>query len=244
MVLERRVLDPDATLVCIHGGLDRGGSFARLARRLNDVDVVAYDRRGYQGSRDVQPVGLSHHVADLVALIGAQRATPVILFGHSYGGVVALAAASAHPELVDDVIIYETPLPWIYRRPGSHLTLGENPEFEAELFFRRVVSDATWERLSESEKESRRADGIALLDDLNVVRGPMPFDLSTLRPRLSYGYGDADGSDYYHDLTEHLAAIVPTLRSQRLDRAGHGVHLASPDLLANYISSEWRASCA
>src|SRR5665213_3502756 len=54
-VAERRVANPEATLICIHGGLDRGGAFARLARRCERFDVVTYDRRGYQGSRRAAP---------------------------------------------------------------------------------------------------------------------------------------------------------------------------------------------
>ena len=59
-VAERRVESPLATVICIHGGLDRGGSFARLARRMELFDLVAYDRRGYQGSRDLGPLGLEY----------------------------------------------------------------------------------------------------------------------------------------------------------------------------------------
>ncbi|HEY5010734.1 MAG TPA: hypothetical protein VIH73_06215, partial [Acidimicrobiales bacterium] len=56
-VAERRVEHPEATVICIHGGLDRGGSFARLARRIDRFDLVTYDRRGYQASRELQPLG-------------------------------------------------------------------------------------------------------------------------------------------------------------------------------------------
>jgi pimeloyl-ACP methyl ester carboxylesterase len=65
---------PEATLICVHGGLDRGGSFARLARRINAFDVVTYDRRGYQGSRDLQPLSFELHVEDLLALARRERA--------------------------------------------------------------------------------------------------------------------------------------------------------------------------
>ena len=74
-VAERRVIDPEATVICVHGGLDRGGSFARLVRRLETFDVVAYDRRGYQGSRDVQPLGLQYDVDDLSALVTHEAAS-------------------------------------------------------------------------------------------------------------------------------------------------------------------------
>ena len=52
-VAERRVASPQASIIFVHGALDRGGSFARVVRRLVEFDVVVYDRRGYQGSRDL-----------------------------------------------------------------------------------------------------------------------------------------------------------------------------------------------
>ena len=46
MVVHRHNGDALGTVVCVHGTLDRAGSFARMARRLDGADVVAYDRRG------------------------------------------------------------------------------------------------------------------------------------------------------------------------------------------------------
>ena len=40
-----------ATVVFVHGSLDRGESFRRVMRRLPELTTVTYDRRGYQGSR-------------------------------------------------------------------------------------------------------------------------------------------------------------------------------------------------
>ena len=39
------------TVVFVHGSLDRGDSFRRAMRRLPEFTTLAYDRRGYQGSR-------------------------------------------------------------------------------------------------------------------------------------------------------------------------------------------------
>ena len=52
-MLAQRLAFPEANIICVHGGLDRGGSFARLARRTEQFDLIAYDRRGYQGSRSL-----------------------------------------------------------------------------------------------------------------------------------------------------------------------------------------------
>ncbi len=244
-VSERRVLNPHATLICIHGGLDRGGSFARLARRLDTFDVVTYDRRGYQGSRALTPLDLEHHIADLVAIVESEsRRGPVVLFGHSFGGVVALGAALRRPELVAVVLAYESPLPWILHRPSSRPPLSKDAATEAERFFRRMVSNSAWERLSERARESRRLDGPALLSDLGGLHaGGVPYDLSTLTVTLHYLYGDGIIHDYYESLGARLREVVPGVHCRDLENAPHGAHLSNPDQLAAIIEETWEHQC-
>jgi pimeloyl-ACP methyl ester carboxylesterase len=245
-VAERRVERPEATIICVHGGLDRGGSFARLARRTDRFDVVTYDRRGYQGSRALAPLGLSNHIGDLVALARHEEADrPIILFGHSFGGVVAFGAAIADASLSRLVITYEAPLPWILRRSGSRKSREVDPALEAETFFRRVVSDGAWERLSEKERDSRRRDGPALIDDLDGLHGPTPpFDIAQLRTPAVYTYGDVQDRDFYRSLSNELASLNPLISSRQLLNAAHGAHLAVPDQLASLISELWDRTCA
>jgi pimeloyl-ACP methyl ester carboxylesterase len=245
-VSECRVENPEATLICVHGGLDRGGSFARLARRIEYFDVVAYDRRGYQGSRALAPLDLEHHIDDLVALARREAAKgPVILFGHSFGGVVTLGAALREPSLVDFVSVYEAPLPWVLYRESSRPHLSEDAGDEAERFFRRMVSNGAWERLSEMEKNSRRLDGPALLSDLGLLRsGSKPFDLSQLSTPTLYAHGDALFVEYYRALCRDLEVLSPFISSYELANAPHGAHLANPDQLAALLQETWRARCA
>ena len=89
-------------VVLVHGSLDRASSFSRVVRRLSDLHVVTYDRRGYHHSRTggasqggPDPVSgpgadgaFDGHVADLLEVIGERRA---VVVGHSFGGDVALA---------------------------------------------------------------------------------------------------------------------------------------------------------
>lgn len=244
-VAERRVGDGEATIICVHGGLDRGGSFGRLARRTGSFSVIAYDRRGYQGSRDLRPLDLTHHIDDLLALARHEaKHGPVILFGHSFGGVVALGAALADPGLAQLVVAYESPLPWILAREGSTPVPANESDAEVEAFFRRVVSHSAWERLSESERESRRLDGPGLLSDLRVLGDQPPFDIRSLSAATTYVYGDGDRTEYYRRLCRELARLNPIIQSRQLLKAGHGAHLSSPDQLADLIHELWRQRCA
>jgi pimeloyl-ACP methyl ester carboxylesterase len=245
-MLERRVEHPEATIICVHGGLDRGGSFARLARRTEQFDLVAYDRRGYQGSRALRPLSLALNIDDLLAIMRSESArTPVILVGHSYGGVVALGAALAEPSLSQLNLMYETPLPWIVKRESSRAPLSDDASFEVERFFRRMVSNRAWERLSEHEQQSRQLDGPALLSDLKGLHdGGTPFDIAQLTTPTAYIYGDGLIHDYYVALCAEISRINPSIECRELENAPHGAHLAIPDQLAALIEEEWHHVCA
>jgi pimeloyl-ACP methyl ester carboxylesterase len=196
--------------------------------------------------RDLGPLGLAEHASDLIALAEHERrVAPVIFFGHSYGGVVAARAALERPEIVELVINYESPYPWVLPRQSSAPELSDNPEVEAERFFRRMVSNSAWERLSEIERDSRRRDGRALLNDLQVLRsGRVEVDLTQLRRPMTYIYGDGAIMKYYAALAETLRSLNSLISVQSLTSAPHGAHLSNPDVLARLISEIWSSSCA
>ena len=100
-VLSRPAPGGAASVVFVHGSLDRAESFRRVMRRLPEFGTVAYDRRGYQGSRDAGVTDLSGHVDDLLAIASEVRQGPgpgpVVAVGHSFGGDVVVGAALASP---------------------------------------------------------------------------------------------------------------------------------------------------
>jgi pimeloyl-ACP methyl ester carboxylesterase len=246
-VAERRVLDPEATVICVHGGLDRGGSFARLVRRLETFDVVVYDRRGYQGSRGVQPLDLKHHVDDLTALVAHESTSaPVVVFGHSFGGVITLHAAMRDGSPIRLIVNYESPMPWILPRQSPPNDRSTDAAQEAENFFKRMVSPSAWARLSEQERESRRLDGPALISDLDSLRGDeAPFDLGDLATPFTYVHGDSpDRLEHYRALSEGLVVLNPSIATIEMKHAPHAAHLKNPDQLAAIIRQQWLLACA
>lgn len=236
---QHRVSAPRATVVAIHGGLDRAASFTRLSRRLEEFDVIAYDRRGYQRSRSLGPGNLDEHVDDLERVIDWAVATgPVVLLGHSFGGLVAMTLMARHPASAQVIVAYESPLPWIVARPTPTPAPSANGALEAERFFRRVVSDSSWERLHPLEQESRRLDGPALSADLAEMTTPLaPFDLDEITVPVRYLYGDQRSATYYHALARQLETSSPYFSARELAGAQHGAHLSHPDLLAREVRS-------
>lgn len=88
--------DDGPVVVLVHGSMDRSTGMLALARQLDHQwRVVRYDRRGYARSSHDGPFDVADQVADLWRIVGDRR---VVLFGHSYGGNVALAASVERPE--------------------------------------------------------------------------------------------------------------------------------------------------
>ncbi len=196
-------------------------------------------------ARALGPAALDAHVSDLGALIEREAATQrVILFGHSFGGVITFGAALQHLSEVSLIVNYESPLPWVKFRPSSRPPLTDDARFEAEQFFRRVVSASAWERLSELERESRRLDGPALLADLRGLSADhVPYDLSTLKTPATYVHGDGILAPYYRSLGRALTTLNSTIDVEEIEHAHHGAHLSSPDQLFSLLSRRWDLVC-
>lgn len=231
-------------VVLVHGTMDRATSLAKVARRLPDLRVVRYDRRGYGDSRlgaDGAPVPIAatvdEQVEDLVAVIGT---TPAVVVGHSMGGTVALAAADRHPDLVVAVGAYESPRPWVPWWPSSSAggRVAHDAEIDAstaaERFMRRMIGDAQWERLPPSSRRTRRAEGPALVADMVSIRtGAAYADDAVTCPVVAARGGDS--TDHHARASEELARAVPDGELLVVPGARHGAHLTHPDEFAAFV---------
>jgi pimeloyl-ACP methyl ester carboxylesterase len=234
-----------ATVILVHGSLDRAESFRRVMRRLREVTTVAYDRRGYQESRAAGVVDMGGHMVDLLEVAEEVRRTspgPLVAIGHSLGGDVVVGAAVAEPRAFDAIGAFEPPMPWLgFRRsdigddrPRSWAPMADDPGEEAERFFGRMVSQSAWERLTEEGKATRRADGPALVADLTSMRGPTPFDVMALEVPAVFGMGGL-GAEHHRRAVTWLGANVPGAMAYEIEGSHHGAHLSHPDHFAHFV---------
>ncbi|HWE65664.1 MAG TPA: alpha/beta hydrolase [Acidimicrobiales bacterium] len=233
------------TVVLVHGSLDRAESFRRVMRRLPDMGIVAYDRRGYGGSREAGVVELGGHIADLIDVVAEVRRTGptlVAAVGHSLGGDVVVGAAIAEPRAFDAIGAFEPPMPWLgFRRrspgggPGSWTPMAEDPGDEAERFFSRMVSPSAWQRLTNEGRAARRADGPALVADMTGIRGGTPFDVMDLTVSAVFGMGGADTESHHFAAVTWLGDHVPGATSYEIEGSHHGAHLSHPDHFALFV---------
>src|SRR6266852_5877687 len=91
------------TIVAIHGGPAAAGDLEPLARRLGAQWRVL---EPYQRGSGGRPLTVATHVRDLDDLIREHcSGRPVILVGHSWGAMLALAYAAEHPTIASALIL-------------------------------------------------------------------------------------------------------------------------------------------
>jgi esterase len=95
------------TVLALHGTFGRGRIFAPLAARLEHAaHLVAPDQRGHGRSSKQGPFTREAFIADAAAaaqFLGG--GTPIVVLGHSLGGITAYQLAARRPELVAALII-------------------------------------------------------------------------------------------------------------------------------------------
>lgn len=227
-------------VILVHGTLDRSAGLGRLARRLGDeFTVTRYDRRGYGKSVDAPGARtVAANVADLVEIIESESGSAV-LFGHSFGGNVCLAAAQQVPDRVDAVFVYESPLSW---RPGWESSRANPAEWDddpagaAEAFMRRLLGDRRWERLPAQTRADRRAEGATMIAELNDLASAAPWEPERLTVPVVPMFGET-GAARHRRAMEWIAAHVATSASAvQIDGANH----FGPNTAASAVAEQIR----
>lgn len=128
-------------LVCVHGWPETKRVFWRVIEPLAKAgfEVIVPDLRGF-GDSDVASDGfhdVASHALDLYALVhdvlGHDR---VVLVGGDLGGPVIQDLALRHPNWVDRMVLFNSPLPFDRERMG-HLAGTRSPVESTDYFLRQ-----------------------------------------------------------------------------------------------------------
>ena len=219
----------DRTVVFVHGlVMDNLSSFYfTLANPVAaGAEVILYDLRGHGLSdRPASGYAVADLVADLAALLDALGVTrKVELVGNSFGGLVALAFAAAHPDRVAGLALidaHDGTDGWAAQMTDTLALRGDARDSKIGQNFQAWLgrhSERKRTRLARSAEAL--VDGTSLIADL---RGSPPITtaaLSSIRcPTLAL-YGER--SDV-RDRGEQLARTLPACRLEVLPGCSHSV---------------------
>mgnify|MGYP002640008840 FL=1 len=110
------------TLLLLHGVTRCGEDWQPLMSALGARwKVIALDQRGHGDSPRGGDYFVAEHVADAVRLVRDELATPLVIFGHSLGAMVAAAVAAELPQQVRGIVLEDPPFHMMGNRIAGSL---------------------------------------------------------------------------------------------------------------------------
>ena len=197
----------------IAGSTGDAGNFSRAAALLADeFSVVTYDRRG--NSRSPRPSGwtttsVGEQADDAAALINALKLAPVIVFGASVGGLIALDLIIRYPQLVRACILQEPSIFFVLPDPTAELSARrtifsealrlDGPRAAVKALMRYLNDDAVFSSIPANilERMLSNADTIISIE----VPGFAGWRLEIER------FGEAEDSNYLARRYRHAAYL-------------------------------------
>jgi len=247
-------------IVILHGFLEQGAAWDRVAAHLPGRYIVAPDQRGHGLSGHVGAGGFYHfwdYISDLDALV-ADLGGEVDLVGHSMGGTVATYFAGARNKSVRRLVLVEGLGPpdmvsIALQRSRSFLEDLRNPRSHKPIpdlvdAVRRMrrwntsIPDYEAERLAQRITRPHPDGGLMWTwDPLHRASSPYPFSADLFHTWIREITAPTllvDGSTSLFRVPDgaERAASVPNATSVTIEDAGHLLHHDRPAALARVIS--------
>ncbi|WP_376873269.1 alpha/beta fold hydrolase [Albirhodobacter sp. R86504] len=244
-------------LVLIHGA---SGSLRDMTFRLTPLltdhyRVFTVDRPGFGYSDAMEDVSLRAQAAQIRAAVEKAGARTPIVFGHSYGGAVALAWAAQAPASLRAMVLasapshlWEGPPPLLYQVTGPWLGQKLITPLITAWAPDSVVEDAIAQAFAPQpvpegyaahfgpemtlRRETMRVNARQRLDIKSEIATLLPTYADLTLP-IELVHGDADETVYLDIHSRALANEVASARLAVLEGQGHMIqHTAADDLKA------------
>jgi pimeloyl-ACP methyl ester carboxylesterase len=229
-------------VICLHGTAVRRTMWLPLSGSLEDASLLAPDRRGRGDSGDGPAYDFQREIDDVVALAATCQEDP-ILFGHSFGGLLAIAAASSVD--IAGLALYEPPVPRLVydidemrdedsvaAQTAEYIEAGD-PESAARCFFRETTGAESVEHLPIWPECIEFAHTIPR--ECRVVENFDATDVAVDPPTLLLT--GTRSNEYLQDGVGALAELLPESRVAEVDGAGHAGVATAPAAVADELQS-------
>jgi pimeloyl-ACP methyl ester carboxylesterase len=231
-------------LVLVHGAGSGRWSFDLVRPHLEDrFTVWALDRRGRGDSGDDESYSLEADFEDVAAVV--REAGPgALLFGHSYGGLVA-AGVAVRLDGLPGLVVYEGPMGGVLADEAWTARFEELVQSgDRDSAMREFMSDIGGYTDAEIAAMQGTPAWQARLDASPTVprelRAEHAFGIDTL------GLGElaaptlvlvgSESPDWARRSTRAFAAAIPGAELHTLEGHGHGAAVSGPELLAAEIA--------
>lgn len=219
----------DPPVIFIHGlVMDNLSSwfFTVAAPASQGHRVLLYDLRGHgRTTSPAEGYTLDDFVADLHAVRTSTGLTqPAVLVGNSFGGLLALAYAAAHPGSVAGLALVDALLPekgWGDAMVSTLGLQGEDRDRQIATSFQHWLGRHSGRKRNRLAKQARRlVEQTSLLDDTRSSPGMALEALSVIEAPVLAIYGaDSD----VRPAGERLAGVLPRCELVILDGCTHSV---------------------
>ena len=232
-------------VILLHGLIGNGACWTALAHSIeNEYDVIMPDARGHgKSSIPIDGYRYEDHAKDIVGLIEALNLSTPILIGHSMGGMTAALVASSYPKLLSGLILLD---PTFLSLKIQHEVYDSNIVEQHQ----QILSTSLDEEVAKAQIRSphRSLESIKLIaqarfqtsvNAFNVLMPPNPdymqFVSNIKTPSLII-IGDT-GNVVSITLAEEIHLLNSRIRTEQIQKAGHGVHYDQPKSVAVVVKS-------
>jgi len=247
-------------VLLLHGLLDTGASWERVAAGLPEYRVIAPDARGHGRSDHVGP-GAAYHFADYVRDLDAlveELGGPVHLVGHSMGGTIASMYAGLVPDQVRSLCLVEGIGPPTepdaaavdrfrahldqMRAPPQPKVMATIPDAVERLVrVNRGLSPEEAQRIARRNTRKVPSGWIWTWDPLHRTRSPIGFDVDRYLGMLKQIVAPTRVvlcSESWYLGVDRLQERIDACSAERVELpGGHTPHLDQTDALVSVIRS-------
>jgi len=230
-------------LVVVHGSLAGADDWRAVRDELaRDLTVYSFDRRGRGTSGDGHDYALERELEDVRAVLDA-AGTGAVVFGHSFGGLLALRVAAT--TAVAGLVVYEPGLALDGPRFGDLVDRYQELVDAGDLDGALEYGMATFVEFDAAQIEAfRSSPAWAPLATLTPTWGRELKAIDAVPPGLD-GYRGIDGPalmlvgenspEWLVSVSRQVHQTLPGSRLVTLQGQSHDAHVFAPQLLARKI---------